>query len=249
MSDWYDTREGIQEAVKKGLAGLHELYKARHEAGYTRHERLKEWCVLGLFHTDSCGNFGPITEGAPRDRIREMEIPDVMTGEEMKKFSNRWAVEHTGGVFPPVVETCNRCLRGWDLRNIRDYYTYRDRETEKWVHRHRTCQELAIIEQEQELFRDIVTKAEIPHSSMRAIPNEYYSSDPTWFGPWFIVETDLGPLRIGYRKRVINIDWTDTQVNHNGDILFEDENVTTWRTGVHAWGRDKAIEYLRKLFQ
>jgi hypothetical protein len=150
---------------------------------------------------------------------------------------------------PPVVEKCDRCLRGWDMRNIGDYYTYRDRETEKWVHRHRSCQQLAIVEEEQELFRDIVTKSEIPYTSMRAIPNEYYSSDPTWFGPWFIVETDKGPLRIGYRKRVINIDWTGTQINHNGDILFKDENVTTWRTGVHAWGRGKAVEYLRKLFQ
>ena len=63
----------------------------------------------------------------------------------------------------------------------------------------------------------------------------------------FIVETEWGALRIGYRKRVINIDWSGTQINHNGDITFKDEDVTKSRTMIHAWGKDKAIEYLRKL--
>ena len=161
----------------------------------------------------------------------------------MGEISPRWSAAHER-CLPPVVEKCDRCLKGWEMRNIGDYHPPHREES---PHRHKSCQELAIIEEEMVMFKDILDKSEISYSSMRAIPNEYYR-DSTFFGPWFIVETDLGPLRIGYRKRVINIDWTGTQVNHNGDILFKDQDVTTGRTMVHAWGREKAVEYLRKLF-
>ena len=33
----------------------------------------------------------------------------------------------------------------------------------------------------------------------------------------------------------------------DGNVLFEDEGVTKDKTMVHAWGKDKAVEYLQKL--
>lgn len=148
-----------------------------------------------------------------------------------------------GYCLPPVVEKCDRCLLGWDMRNIADYYAP---QREGDPHRHKSCKALAVIEEEQALFKEILDRSEMPYTSMRAIPNEYYT-DPTFFGPWFIVDTPWGPLRIGYRKRVINIDWSDTQINHNGGVTFKGEGVTIGRTYIHAWGKEKAIEYLRVL--
>ena len=47
---WYDTREGIEAAVKKGIPGLAELKRARNDAGYNgRKERMEGWCVIGLY--------------------------------------------------------------------------------------------------------------------------------------------------------------------------------------------------------
>ena len=240
---WYDTLEGIRAAVDKGLPGLRELARERHEAGYDRNERMDQWCVLGLYVLDTCGNFSKMIEGAPYDRRREKEIPKVMTYKQINEYTDRWsaAMERC---LPPIVEKCDRCLHGWDMNNISDYYPPR---REKESHRHYTCQCIAVIQDSMEYFQEVFKASEIPHTSIRAIPNEYYSTDPAWFGPWFIVETEWGPLRIGWRKSVINIDWSGTEIRHDGDVLFKDENVTCGRQMIHAWGKDKAIEYLKKL--
>ena len=240
---WYDTEEGIRAAVDKGLPGLHELSRERQKAGYDRSERMDQWCVLGLYMLDSCGNFSKMVEGAPYDRRREKRIPPVMTYKQVNEYTDRWsaAMERC---LPPVVEKCDRCLKGWDMNNISDYHPPR---REKDSPRHYTCQCLKVIQEETEFFQEIIKASEMPHSSVRLIPNEYYTTDPAWFGPWFIVETEWGALRIGSRKSVINIDWSGTQINHNGDITFKEEDVTKGRTMIHAWGKDKAIEYLRVL--
>lgn len=82
----------------------------------------------------------------------------------------------------------------------------------------------------------------------REIPNEYW---PKNYGlsyyPWFIVTTSIGHIKIGCRKRVIVIDWTDTDVKQSADELFPDEDVTKINKSIHAWGYDKAREYIDKL--
>jgi len=239
---WYDTQEGIKDALDKGIAGLGELRKARHEAGYDRKERMDEWCVLGYFYLSSNGNFDKICENAPRDRRRHIEVKDVMTKDEaLEATGGRWST--TSCRLPPIVEKCDRCLLGWDTRNIDDYEDYRRDENEP--HRHKRCKKLMIFEDEQEFFKEIMERSELPYTSMRAIPNEYHSE--LYSNPWFIVESEWGAFRVGYRKRVISIDWSDTKLELDGKVIFKKEGVTTWATGVHAYGKDKAIEYLRTL--
>ena len=62
--------------------------------------------------------------------------------------------------------------------------------------------------------------------------------------PWFIVTTSKGKIKIGWRKRVINIDWKDSLIKESSETLFPNEDVTRWETGIHAWGYEKAKEYL-----
>ena len=59
---------------------------------------------------------------------------------------------------------------------------------------------------------------------------------------WILAKTDFGLIIIGWRKRVIEIDWTDT------GFEFEiDEDVTKGPNYCHAWGYPKAIEAIQKL--
>jgi hypothetical protein len=53
------------------------------------------------------------------------------------------------------------------------------------------------------------------------------------------------PFKLGWRKRVISIDWSRTNVSLPD--LFEGEDVTRDDTMIHAWGYDKCAEYLKKL--
>ena len=244
MAEWYDTREGLQIAVKNGIPGLTGLAKERTEAGYKRKERMSEWILIGLYYLDTCGNFSLIIENTPRSHRRYFKIEDVMTHDELMATGIKMWSSTPGGGIPPINQNCDRCGDGWDMRNIEDFH-YRHRQDSPY--RHESCHKLAAIEGEQEFFKKVLERSELPYDSMKAIPNQYHSG--IYDTPWFIVATKWGPIKIGWRKRVISISWAGSQINHNGDITFKEEKVTTDRTLVHAWGEDKAVEYLRTLSQ
>lgn len=61
--------------------------------------------------------------------------------------------------------------------------------------------------------------------------------------PWWLVMTDLGAIKIGWRKRVISISWSDTALRK--EITSDD--VTKDSALVHAWSVVKALEYLTAL--
>lgn len=76
------------------------------------------------------------------------------------------------------------------------------------------------------------------------IQNEYSSDIQR---PWFIVTTPAGRIKIGWRKRVINIDWSDSTIEQTTKELFESEDVTKGEKYIHAWGIEKAQEYVNKI--
>ena len=77
------------------------------------------------------------------------------------------------------------------------------------------------------------------------IPNEYWNG--THGTPWLMVTTPKGRIKIGWRKRVIVVDWSDTVVNKTADELFSDEDVTKGKQMIHAWGYEKAAEYINTI--
>lgn len=76
------------------------------------------------------------------------------------------------------------------------------------------------------------------------IPNEYDKSNR----PWFVVTTKIGHIKIGWRKRVIVIDWSRTTNKGRAVDLFEDD-VTKDAHMIHAWGYEKAKQYIERLMQ
>jgi hypothetical protein len=64
--------------------------------------------------------------------------------------------------------------------------------------------------------------------------------------PWWLIKTEFGLIMIGWRKRVINIDWSDTPGRPSGNTLTADDT-TKDTTVIHAWSELKAIEYLTAL--
>ncbi len=61
--------------------------------------------------------------------------------------------------------------------------------------------------------------------------------------PWWLVETNIGVIIIGWRKRVISIDWTSVAVR----VVVTEDDVTKDESRVHAYSYAKAVEYLSKL--
>jgi hypothetical protein len=92
------------------------------------------------------------------------------------------------------------------------------------------------------------------------LANEYWPdcdeyADIRRNSPWWLVKTEYGLIKIGWRKRVINIDWSDTpyragvsEFADGRDIgILTTDDVTKTETIVHAYGNGKAVQYLSRL--
>lgn len=73
------------------------------------------------------------------------------------------------------------------------------------------------------------------------IPNEYCEDD---MDPWFIVTTTQGHFKIGWRKRVIVLNWSKTKIHQTSEILFPNEDTTKDGQMIHCWGYEKLTEYI-----
>jgi hypothetical protein len=107
---------------------------------------------------------------------------------------------------------------------------------------HKSCWARRTSRLAREEFTGIVTKAGLP-ADLVETPNRYCKCPSC--GPWFVVGTPSGDIVVGWRKRVISIDWSDTGEDLLG--LFEAEDVTKDEHHIHAWGPDKAVDYLTRI--
>jgi len=80
---------------------------------------------------------------------------------------------------------------------------------------------------------------------MEPIPNGYCPHPCCIHKPWFNVTTEIGPIKIGWRKKVISIDWSRTTQKKSADELFPNEDVTKIGQSIDAWGEDAARAYLK----
>lgn len=78
------------------------------------------------------------------------------------------------------------------------------------------------------------------------LANGYWPRHPDYDNvrrPWWLFMTEIGPIQIGWRKRVISIRWDATSVR--GEVTKDE--VTKGDDHVHAWSTEKAVEYLKAL--
>lgn len=81
----------------------------------------------------------------------------------------------------------------------------------------------------------------------KEIPNGYCRDACCLGRPWFMVTTKIGAITIGWRKRVISIDWSESEVTQTADELFAEENVTKGKHSIHAWSQGDARKYIRRI--
>lgn len=98
----------------------------------------------------------------------------------------------------------------------------------------------------EEKVKALFLLADIKVLKLWKLENKYWPktyTDMIMANPWWLVKTPIGLIEIGNRKRVVNIDWSDTNIRK---IITEDD-VTKDVTMVHAWTDEKIIEYLKAL--
>ncbi|SIT50453.1 hypothetical protein BN2476_830024 [Paraburkholderia piptadeniae] len=82
------------------------------------------------------------------------------------------------------------------------------------------------------------------------LENQYWPLAPDYDqlrreSPWWLVKTPIGLIMVGWRKRVLSIDWEDTSIR----AVVTEDDVTKDQTMVHAYSMAKAVEYLTGLRQ
>lgn len=104
---------------------------------------------------------------------------------------------------------------------------------------HRECKKGHLKQVYTNHYKEILEDAGIG-GRLKAVANGYCSCDDC--GPWVSVDTPFGNIRMGWRKRVINIDYPGAI-----KVDFSEENVTQGAGNIHAWSKAKAVEYLGKI--
>ena len=102
----------------------------------------------------------------------------------------------------------------------------------------------------QEHARSLFEMAGLKLSGLYELPNRYWPNTAEYAeirreSPWWLALTVHGPMVIGWRKRVIMIDWSDTPLRY---IVTKDD-VTKSETMVHAYFYASALAYLTNLVQ
>lgn len=266
----YDSEDGIREAIQT-LEGLHVLRAARMTAGYDRKERLQEWMVLGRFYFDSCGNVGALKYFQYENFSPFIsKLNDVMTAKSFcKVFKDPDYSWGMGGsiIIAPLNAKCNHCNDIWTIDNAHDIFsTYNTNTNDYDTHYHSECYKLHSEVESMKFFNELTKKIGINYAPISLIPNEYYNTITPYSVPWGLIKTHKGDIKVGWRKRVINIDWKDLYdkalaktTDHeyevrikireslNGKKLFANEDVTKDTHMIHAWSSEKAVEYLEKI--
>ena len=258
----FDTIEGITRSLKD-LATFNEMLNAR--MIYSRRVKsdlkLEQFFVFGMFFLDCMGNIMIVTERksdlqADKDRTNCFkDIPVIFPYEFFQSYS---AYSLTRARIPNAESKCKICGKGWTINDLKcdEYakfnYTYVDGDEY-----HRDCYNKQRHDEEVTKFQDIFAQV-YPGIELKfdEISNGYCHEDCCRHIPWFIFHTPDGDIKIGWRKRVISIRWLKDY--RNFAETFESEKGITKGFNeepnsdaensryIHAWGTEKAIEYLNR---
>lgn len=111
--------------------------------------------------------------------------------------------------------------------------------------REKLCRDPRTAEETTRNYNDIVGLFPQP-IFIEEIPNGYCSQWCCAHLPWFIVTTSVGRITAGWRKRVIQISW-EPSVAEAAESVFLNEDVTKNGRLIHAWGLEKARQYVNHL--
>jgi hypothetical protein len=262
----YDSEEGIRGYLTD-LAGLHRLIRARADAGYQRKERMQEWFVLGRFRLDTCGNTmqSTLRGDASIDMAWLADgLPTVLPFDTLRAVLGKVRVESSCAPLPEPDSVCAECGLGWDLLDCHDSSGRRAANGTVEAFMHRYCERLAAERAALRSYQDIANMVGIGNPVVTPTPNEYCKDD----APWALMRTAHGTIKMGWRKRVLQIEWSDMiervvkrccrsdnayedyerkktiRKALSAETLFPAEDVTKGADHIHAWSEVKAFEYL-----
>lgn len=260
---WYEDPEKIAEHLSRnGLEGLRTIVQTRMKLSLDERRELRDLVLLRRFVL-GCNGLWRILDaeihegrrvGAAIYFARNSDAYFEMCRRQrlamtMEEVGEEPSFSSTPASLPD--KPCDRCHGEWKLDNVHEARDM-SREPNQYTWRHARCEQLRQIQDGYLELRTIVDDTPLRGAPMRLVPNQYW---PDARGhdypvdPWAIVDTEFGEIRIGWRKRVIHIDWNRAPglASVHGKQIVAEPKVTHDTTMVHCWGTEEAVVALRKL--
>lgn len=243
----FDTVEGIKKSLSS-LSDLNEMLRNRRIFLKAHNgERLYEFMLFGCFQLDQFGQIWSVEKTA-KGKLKS--TGDVEDYETFKRNNSKGFTLTSGGyAIPEANSVCPCCGKTLTIDDIKDnpcvYVNEKFYHDSCW----RNYRRLTEVDKFTRLMMDSIYKS--TDYDFELLPNGYCSQDCCSHIPWFLFHTIDGDIIMGWRKRVISIEWQENYKTFNLNELFNSEDVTKWekdgKRGIHAWGDEKALEYLLKV--
>lgn len=244
----FDTAAGIRKALSN-LKDLNQMLDNRrvfYKCNGSPENKLHEFFIFGYMHLDQ---FGQVWSLCSKDIGKLKARSDVMAMESMwKRNRNKMVSFGSAYVIPREGTICPCCGKEFTIEDIKtNPMVKRDGKVyhESCWQSYRGLKEIDFFARQLmgTLYNDTDYMYEL-------LPNYYWGKEYD-FIPWFLFHTIDGDIIMGWRKRVISIEWQANYKPFNFYELFKGEDVTKWNKngfrGIHAWSKDDAYKYLKKV--
>ena len=234
----FDTLQSIKKSLHS-LSAFENVIKSRRMFAKSHSDAgLKEFIVFGRLRLMHDGKLGYVcTDEYPQ--IKE-DVEEV--------FRNSWYLPSD---IPSASAVCPCCGKPFTIEDVKNgTYEFVDHipwHIDCW-HEYRRQKEIYKV---INCLMDYVYEPVKRQCQYELLPNGYYKDAPHI--PWFLYHTPDGDIIVGWRKRVISLEWQENFKAFDFEKLFSSENATKWqkngKRGIHACGEDKAAEYLWKVLK
>ena len=184
----------------------------------------EEWTMqnfLDSYSTNTRGTLNPV-KGGYLNKTRE-QVADLFTDKYTYVWVTIW--DDKGH----VVSDPDYKITGDEMGEINNIQFY-----------HPECLRLKKTIDQQIKFEEVLKKAGFKFTLFTPIKNEYWTYPE--YSKWFLVDTECGQIKIGWRKHVINIECESVDMKE-----LTTDTVTNDSHCVHAWNYEDAEIYLRTL--
>lgn len=245
----FDTVRGIEKSLLS-LSDLNEMLQNRriflevHES-----ESLNEYMLFGCFWLDEFGQIMSVEKTAKGKLKTKGDVEDYETFR--RHNSDGFTLTSNGYDIPTAGSACPCCGKTFTIEDVKNnpcvYVDGKFYHDSCW----RNYRKLTEVDKFTRRMMSFLYKD--ADYQFELLPNGYCRQDCCSHIPWFLFHTIDGDIIMGWRKRVISIEWQENYKPFDMNKLFGTEDVTKWedggKRGIHAWGNDKAYEYLKKVLE
>ena len=245
---FFDSTDAILYSLRD-MKSFHEMLDNRTVyAAMSSNHKLKEYVLFGYIYLSS-GGLVYTVENSPGRAKSPVETSYCF----WNRYHGEYKTINVDNPVPPYGACCPVCGKEFTIKDLRTPLVWKNSIPPFY---HKECYTKYRINWEVVKLSSHLMEYVYPHCNYDIIPNEYEKQSIV---PWFMFHTPDGDIKVGWRYRVISIEWQENFKPFDFQKLFENEVVpmtegtqtTKWqengKCGIHAWSEEKAQEYLRRV--